>query len=66
MVRLNGSELQSVALDPDTLAGTDCVVVITDHGVFDWEMIGQHARLIVDTRNALSSVANGRARVVKL
>ena len=65
-VRLNGATLQSVPLSPETLAQADCVIVITDHSVFDWSMIRQHAHLVVDTRNALSSTQAGSARVVKL
>ncbi len=65
-LRLNGSAFQSVPLSPESLSAADCVVVITDHSTFDWEMIGQQARLIVDTRNALNGVSAGKARVVKL
>jgi UDP-N-acetyl-D-glucosamine dehydrogenase len=66
VVRLDGDTLHSMPLSPETLEGADCVVVITDHSAFDWEMIGWHARLIVDTRNAMKAASNGRARVVKL
>jgi UDP-N-acetyl-D-glucosamine dehydrogenase len=31
----------------------DCVVVVTDHSVFDYAALVENARLIVDTRNAL-------------
>jgi UDP-N-acetyl-D-glucosamine dehydrogenase len=65
-LRLNGSIFQSVPLTAGSLAQADCVVVITDHTVFNWEMIRQHAPLIVDTRNALKDVLVGRARVVTL
>jgi len=43
-------DLQSIELSPDTLAKYDCLVLATDHDVFDYDAIGQHARLIVDTR----------------
>jgi len=65
-LRLNGGVFQSVPLSLEALSAADCVVVITDHSAFDWEMIGQQARLIVDTRNALKGVSTGKARVVKL
>jgi UDP-N-acetyl-D-glucosamine dehydrogenase len=65
-VKLNGGVLQSVPLTPAALAQADCVVIITDHSSFDWKMIGQNAKLIVDTRNALKDVTNARARVVRL
>jgi UDP-N-acetyl-D-glucosamine dehydrogenase len=57
--------LHSEALTPAALQAADCVLVITNHSVFDWEMVRQHARLIVDTRNALKNT-DGPARVVKL
>ena len=65
-LRLDGGTFQSVSLTAETLAQADCVVVITDHTIFDWQMIRQHARLIVDTRNALKVVPTGPARVVTL
>ena len=49
-----GVDKQSVALNPDSLAGYDCVLVSTNHSAIDWEMVAGHARLIVDTRNALA------------
>ena len=60
-----GVDLESRALTAAALAAADCVVVITDHSALDWDLIGAHARLIVDTRNALRGRAV-RARVVKL
>ena len=43
-------DLESAALDEKTLAGFDCVLLATDHDSFDYLMIGQHAKLLVDTR----------------
>ncbi len=43
-------DLSSVELTPETLAEYDCVLLATDHDRFDYDMIGRHARLIVDTR----------------
>jgi UDP-N-acetyl-D-mannosaminuronate dehydrogenase len=39
-------------LDP-ALRAADCVVVATDHGVYDWAYIHRTARLLVDTRRAV-------------
>ena len=64
-VRLDGAVLRSEALTPAALQAADCVLVITHHSVFDWGMVRKHARLIVDTRNALKGT-HGSARVVKL
>lgn len=39
-----------VALDAKSLAAQDCVVLVTDHDAFDYELIARHAKLLVDTR----------------
>ena len=43
-------DLQSVDLSVDTLAEHDCIVLATDHDAFDYDQIGLHAQLLVDTR----------------
>ncbi len=45
----------------------DCVVMLTDHRLYDLPAIASQARLIVDTRNAFKSVAEQpHSRIVKL
>jgi UDP-N-acetyl-D-glucosamine dehydrogenase len=60
-----GLDLVSQPLTPEALRAADCVVITTDHSSFDWDLIRAHARLVVDTRNALRDQP-GAARVVKL
>ena len=48
--------MQSTALTPEFLAAQDCVLISTDHSVFDYSFIARHSRLIVDTRNATRNV----------
>jgi len=43
-------DLKSEPLTPETVAKYDCVVLTTDHDKFDYDMIAEHAKLIVDTR----------------
>lgn len=43
-------ELRSVDLTPVSVAAADCIIVATDHDGFDYELIAQQARLIIDTR----------------
>ena len=43
-------DLSSVRLDARALAACDCVVIATNHDVFDYEAVKTHAPLIVDTR----------------
>jgi UDP-N-acetyl-D-glucosamine dehydrogenase len=53
-----GFAMESIgALDPRTLAGFDCVAILTDHRVFDYDAIVRHAKLVVDTRNAIKTRA---------
>ncbi len=55
--------LISVNLTPQSLARYDAVVIATAHRAFDWPLIAQHAKLIIDTRNAMQDYP--QARVVK-
>ncbi len=48
-------DLRSTPLTPETLAAADCVVIVTDHRVMDYDAIVRHAGLIVDTRNAIKT-----------
>lgn len=43
-------DLSSVALSAESLASFDAVILATDHEKFDYELIHQHAQLIVDSR----------------
>jgi UDP-N-acetyl-D-glucosamine dehydrogenase len=48
-----GDDLASVPLTPETIAKADCVVIVTDHRVFDYPALQRQAKLIVDSRNAV-------------
>lgn len=45
-------DLTAIPLTAETLQAQDLVILATHHSAFDLELIGRHARLIVDTRNA--------------
>jgi len=49
----NGHEFRSVPLSPNTVAAADCIMIVTDHSTVDYRMIRRHAKLVVDTRNAM-------------
>ena len=40
------------ASEHDAVKNADCVVIVTDHTVFDYQALVRDAQLIVDTRNA--------------
>jgi UDP-N-acetyl-D-glucosamine dehydrogenase len=61
-LHLEGLELESQP--EESVAGADCVVIVTDHSAFDYRKMVERAGLIVDTRNALKGVAS--AKIVRL
>jgi UDP-N-acetyl-D-glucosamine dehydrogenase len=44
---------RSVTLEAAAVARFDAVLIVTDHDNIDYALIARHARLIVDTRNAM-------------
>jgi UDP-N-acetyl-D-glucosamine dehydrogenase len=52
-IREDGTTKKSVPLTAAELREADCVVITTDHGTIDYEMVGRESRRVVDTRNAL-------------
>ena len=42
--------LDSTDLTPEVIQSVDCVLLATDHDDFDYDLIAQHAKVIVDTR----------------
>ncbi len=64
-LRLEDDVLRSEALTVERLAAAAAVIIVTAHKAIDYDLVAAHARLVIDTRNALA----GRAavgRVVKL
>jgi UDP-N-acetyl-D-glucosamine dehydrogenase len=58
-------QMDSQPLSPEFLAEQDCVVIVTDHSVYDWDFIVENTSLVVDTRNATAECVSPRARIVK-
>ncbi|MGC6488810.1 MAG: nucleotide sugar dehydrogenase [Planctomycetota bacterium] len=57
--------MHSTALDAETVAQADCVLIVTDHQAVDWQLIGDHASLVVDSRNAMADVLPIRGSYVQ-
>lgn len=57
-MRRHDLKMTSVEISAASLKRYDAVVVSTAHSSYDWKMIARHARLVVDTRNALRHVKN--------
>lgn len=62
----HGVEYIGVVLTDEILKEADCVVFTTNHSCFDVESIVAKAQLVVDTRNAVKSVAIENDKVYKL
>ena len=62
----NGHSKAGVPLNQEVLGRADAVVIVTDHSGVDYQMVADHSRLIVDTRNATSKLRPSRARIVAL
>lgn len=56
---------KSVPLTAKALDGYDLVVIAADHSQVDYVLLGEHAKLIVDTRNAMARVGKTQAVVIK-
>jgi hypothetical protein len=63
-----GEPLQSIPLTVDEVKNADCVIIVTEHSDVDYKMVTDNAKIIVDTRNALSEkIRNGsKARIIRL
>jgi UDP-N-acetyl-D-glucosamine dehydrogenase len=55
-------DLSSVELSAESLAAVDAVILATDHAKFDYDLIAQHAPLIIDSRGIYR---RGEANVIK-
>ena len=50
VMREHRFDLSSTDLTPETLAQQDAVILLTDHSGFDYDLIAEHAPLLIDTR----------------
>lgn len=60
-----GRPFESVELTDELIGEVDCVVFVTNHGVFDVRRIVDRARLVVDLRNATKGI-DDREKIYKL
>jgi len=49
---------RSVPLTSTRIAAADAVLIVTDHDRIDYRDVARHAKLVVDTRNALAAPAS--------
>jgi UDP-N-acetyl-D-glucosamine dehydrogenase len=55
-------DMTSFALSEEMreLEDFDCVLIATDHSVYNYEKVVERARLVVDTRNATRGIVSGK------
>jgi len=59
-------EMESILDLEQAVIKADCVVIVTNHKVYDYKAILNSAKLIVDTRNALGKMGINSDKVVRL
>ncbi|MDI6768597.1 MAG: nucleotide sugar dehydrogenase [Anaerolineales bacterium] len=62
----NGLEMESVPELMAAVRASDCVVIVTDHKVYDYPAILEAAKFIFDSRNALGRAGKESPKVVRL
>ena len=63
---MDGTKMVSAPLTSETIRSNDCVLIVTDHRGFDYDMIAREAQLVVDVRNALRAISAHRDKIVTL
>ncbi|MBZ0199500.1 MAG: nucleotide sugar dehydrogenase [Ignavibacteriaceae bacterium] len=58
-------DMSSVDISKESIASYDLVLLSTDHSDFDYELIAEHGKLIVDTRNAFEKNGIKRESIFK-
>jgi UDP-N-acetyl-D-glucosamine dehydrogenase len=66
--KVNHDEVRksSVKLTPSALKSYDLAAILTDHSVYDYDMIIANSKLVFDTRNATKTVRLNREKITKL
>jgi UDP-N-acetyl-D-glucosamine dehydrogenase len=65
-LRLGSAVLKSVEATPAEIARHDCVIILTDHSVYDFRKLVGAAKLVIDTRNSTKDLQEFKDRVIKL
>jgi UDP-N-acetyl-D-glucosamine dehydrogenase len=57
-------QMESIPLSPDVISQMDAVIIVTDHSAYDYEEIVNHAKLVIDTRNATKGIMTQKEKIV--
>ena len=61
--KINGEK--SLDLTIKNIKSQDAIVITTDHSGVDYELVGKHSNLIIDTRNVMANIEKPNARVLR-
>jgi UDP-N-acetyl-D-glucosamine dehydrogenase len=62
---MNWAGARSVEWSEETIRAQDCIVISTHHAAFDLARLAAWSDLIIDTRNAMASIATPEGLVIK-
>ncbi|KPK39140.1 MAG: UDP-N-acetyl-D-glucosamine dehydrogenase [Omnitrophica WOR_2 bacterium SM23_29] len=65
-IKLDSGTLKSIKLTASALKDKDCVLIVTDHSIIDYEFIVDKAKFVFDTRNALRHITVNRHKIERL
>ncbi|MNI62883.1 UDP-N-acetyl-D-glucosamine 6-dehydrogenase [compost metagenome] len=51
-----GNIVHSNELDHQNLRNFDCIILLTNHNVYNYQEISENSNLIIDTRNAFKNI----------
>lgn len=63
-MRRHDLQMTSVPLNSQTLSDYDCVLIATNHSAYDWQMIAEHAKLVVDTRGVMRQIPGQKDHII--
>ncbi len=56
-MRKHHFDLKSIELTEESIRGYDCVLIATNHDLFDYTLVRKHAKLVIDTRGVYQEPA---------
>jgi UDP-N-acetyl-D-glucosamine dehydrogenase len=62
----NGRQMRGIGLSNEAVSDADCVVIVTNHGKFDYTWLAERAKLVVDTRNATRGLRDFEEKIIRL
>jgi nucleotide sugar dehydrogenase len=62
----HGLSMKSVALTEELVKGVELVIILTDHTTVDYQWVVDHAKAVLDTRNATKAVSRHTEKITLL